>query len=360
MNSYSGPNPIRGRGARENIDHRFTRLAVQYDEPPGSESVPDTEVIPVRARSIISRNRSPDVGFNLSVNPYQGCEHGCVYCFARPTHAYHDLSPGLDFETRILAKTNAVELLAGELSAPSYACEPIAIGVNTDAYQPAERHLELTRGLLRLCLDVRQPVVVITKSALILRDLDILSELATRQLVRVALSVTTLDAELKRRMEPRAAGPGARLGAIRELDDAGVPVSVMLAPVIPRINDHEMEQILEAAARNGARGASFVLLRLPREVLPLFRDWLQAHYPGRAESVISALSACHGGKAYDSSYHHRMRGNGPIATLIARRFELARRRNALDTPAPPLSTDRFRRGPGHQLALFQTPHHEQP
>jgi DNA repair photolyase len=203
-------------------------------------------------------------------------------------------------------------------------------------------------------------VVVITKSALILRDLDILSELATRQLVRVALSVTTLDAELKRRMEPRAAGPGARLGAIRELDDAGVPVSVMLAPVIPRINDHEMEQILEAAARNGARGASFVLLRLPREVLPLFRDWLQAHYPGRAESVISALSACHGGKAYDSSYHHRMRGNGPIATLIARRFELARRRNALDTPAPPLSTDRFRRGPGHQLALFQTPHHEQP
>jgi DNA repair photolyase len=253
-----------------------------------------------------------------------------------------------------------VELLASELSAPSYTCEPIAVGVNTDAYQPAERQLEITRGLLRLCLEVRQPVVVITKSALILRDLDILSELAIRQLVRVAISVTTLDAELKRRMEPRAAGPDARLGVIRKLDAAGVPVSVMLAPVIPRINDHEIEQILEAAAGHGARGASFVLLRLPREVLPLFRDWLQVHFPDRAVSVLGALSACHGGKAYDSSYHDRMRGNGPIATLIARRFELARRRNALDTPAPPLSTDLFCRGPGHQLALFQTPHRGQP
>lgn len=353
MNSIKNPNILRGRGAPRNIDHRFTQRSLVTD-PAEAEAAPhpDTQITPIRARSIITRNRSPDVGFDLSVNPYQGCEHGCVYCFARPTHAYHDLSPGLDFETRILAKTNAVELLRKELSAPSYRCEPIAIGVNTDAYQPAERRLEITRGLLEACLDFRQPVVLITKSALILRDLDLLGELAAFELVRTSVSVTTLDAELKRRLEPRTAGPAARLKVIAELAGAGVPVSAMVAPVIPRINDHEIEHILEAVAERGARSASYVLLRLPWEVEPLFRDWLAAHYPDRAEAVMRAVASCRGGKAYDSTFHKRMRGEGLIADMIAGRFKLARRRHGLDGDSPALRTDLFRRAADRQLALF--------
>jgi len=353
MNSITDRGGLRGRGARANVDHRFTRLSI--DREPDEQELerkPETRVTLLRARSIISRNQSPDVGFNRSVNPYQGCEHGCVYCFARPSHAYHDLSPGLDFETRILAKTNAVELFRKELSAPGWRCEPIAIGVNTDAYQPAERELGLTRGLLTACLEFRQPALLITKSRLVLRDRDLLSALAERQLVRVSVSLTTLDNELKRRLEPRTAGPAARLAVIGELAQAGVPVSAMVAPVIPRINDHEMEALLEAAAARGAVGASYVLLRLPHEVEPLFRDWLQLHFPERAGAVMKAVESCHAGRAYRGAFHDRMRGSGLYAEMIANRFRLARRRFKLDRELPPLNCETFSRPPGRQRGLF--------
>ncbi|MEJ8569137.1 PA0069 family radical SAM protein [Elongatibacter sediminis] len=358
MNSISGRGAIRGRGARSNISHRFQRRSVVAEPAEAVDGEPPvTQVLPVRARSVITRNRSPDVGFNLSVNPYQGCEHGCVYCFARPSHAYHDLSPGLDFETRILAKTNAVDCFVRELAAPSYRCEPIAIGVNTDAYQPAERDLRITRGLLETCLARRQPAILITKSRLILRDKDLLAELARLRLVRVAVSLTTLDHDLKRRLEPRTAGPGARLGVIGELAGAGVPVSVMVAPIIPRINDAEMERILAAAAARGARSASYVLLRLPDEVEPLFRDWLAVHFPERARAVMGILQDCHRGKAYRSAFHTRMRGEGEFAEIIGQRFAVARRRAGLDRQLEPLDTSRFvrvRKEPetGGQLDLF--------
>jgi DNA repair photolyase len=328
------------------------RTVVQDPLHPNQPVKPETRITSVTARSIISRNQSPDVGFNLSINPYQGCEHGCVYCFARPTHAYHDLSPGLDFETRIMAKTNAAELLQKELSARSYTCEPIAIGVNTDAYQPAERELKITRSLLETCLSYRQPVVVITKSKLILRDLDVLKEMASRQLVKTSVSVTTLDNELKRQMEPRTAGVGGRLNVIRSLAEAGVPVSVMLAPVIPRINDHEIEKILAETADCGARSASYVLLRLPLEVEPLFREWLHLHYPQRAASVMRAIEACRGGKSYDSAFYKRMRGEGIVARMIARRFRVALKRHGLDGNPPPLATNQFRLPDDKQLDLF--------
>jgi len=351
MNSIRSP--LRSRGARVNIPHRFSARTVEEDpseqpDPPA----PATQVKGIRARSIVTRNRSPDVGFDRSANPYQGCEHGCVYCFARPTHAYHDLSPGLDFETRILAKTNAVERLRAELSARSYVCQPLAIGVNTDAYQPAERRLRITRGMLETCLAFRQPAILITKSSLILRDLDLLTALAARRLVRVSVSLTTLDNELKRRLEPRTAGPAARLAVIDRLAAARVPVSTMVAPVIPRINDHELEAILAAAAQHGARNASYVLLRLPLEVEPLFRDWLATHYPDRAEATMRAIEACHGGKAYDSAFHSRMRGRGVVADLIAQRFAVARRRHGLDAPLPPLDTRQFRAVSETQPELF--------
>jgi len=353
MNSiFCGPG-IRGRGARANIVHRFERQTViPESRQSAGHGEPETLVTAVRARSILTRNASPDVGFNLSVNPYQGCEHGCLYCFARPSHAYHDLSPGLDFETRILAKINAVELFRKALAAPSYACEPIAIGVNTDAYQPAEREFGITRGLLEACLEFRQPLVLITKSALVLRDLDLLTMLAGHDLVRISVSVTTLDDELKRRLEPRTAGPAARLRVIRRLAAAGVPVSAMVAPVIPRINDHEIERIIEAVAGQGALAAGYVLLRLPLEVEPLFRDWLQVHHPQRARAVMNAIGACHGGKAYDSTFHRRQRGSGVIADMLAGRFHAARRRHGLDREPPPLRTTGFRPPSGPQLALF--------
>ena len=317
-----------------------------------SSDGPKTRVSPVKARSIITRNNSPDVGFNLSVNPYQGCEHGCVYCFARPTHAYHDLSPGLDFETRIMAKVNAVELLRKELSSKAYRCEPIAVGVNTDAWQPAERRLEITRGILQTCLEFQQPVVLITKSKLILRDLDVLEALSAHSLVRISVSVTTLDDELKRRLEPRTAGPAARLKVIEELSRAGIPVGAMVAPVIPRINDHEMERMLAEVSARGALGASYVLLRLPHEVEPLFIQWLRSHFPEREAAVMNAVRACRGGKNYDSRYHLRMSGTGLIAEIIARRFEVARRRNHLDRGKSALCTRRFRVPGDRQQPLF--------
>lgn len=282
-----------------------------------------THVHEERARSILSRNDSPDVGFSVSLNPYRGCEHGCSYCFARPSHAYLNLSPGLDFETEIFAKTNAAERLIEELARPGYVPQPIALGINTDAYQPLERRLQLTRQCLQVLRDTRHPVSLITKNALIERDIDLLADLAADNLVSVAFSVTSLDPHLSAKLEPRAAAPHARLRAMRRLTDAGVPVSVMVAPVIPWINDSELEAVLAAARDNGALRAGYVLVRLPHEVAPLFRDWLAAHYPQRAEHVMSTIQQLRGGKDYDSRFGTRMRGEGVYAQLLERRFRLA-------------------------------------
>lgn len=350
----SVPLPPRGRGTASNPDNRFapTRSLAEddgwYQEVPSSRA---TEVRSETAKSVITRNQSPDVGFDRSVNPYRGCEHGCIYCFARPSHAYWDLSPGLDFETKLIAKTNLAAMLEQQLSRPGYRCQPIALGVNTDAYQPIEREQHLTRRALEVLLRYRHPVHIITKGALILRDLDLLSELAKLRLVSVSISLTTLDDELKRIMEPRAAAPSARLRAIRVLSANGVPVNVMCAPMIPMINDQELERLLEAARDAGARSAAYVLLRLPREVGPLFEDWLAAHFPARAEHVMSLIRQCRGGETYDSRFGSRMRGEGPFAELLAQRFALASKRLGLNRRDFNLDCSRFA-PPGGQLALL--------
>jgi DNA repair photolyase len=326
--------PPRGRGTASNPHNRFapTRSVVEddgwfQDETPPSRA---TEVRRETAKSVITRNNSPDVGFDRSVNPYRGCEHGCIYCFARPSHAYWDLSPGIDFETRLIAKTNLASRLEEELQKPGYVPQPIALGVNTDAYQPIEREQRLTRQALEILLRYKHPVHIITKGSLILRDLDLLSELASQRLVSVAISLTTLDDELKRIMEPRAASPAARLRVMRTLHEAGVPVNVMCAPIIPMINDMELEQLLEAARDAGARSAGYVLLRLPLEIAELFEEWLQAHFPERAAHVMSLIRQSRGGKNYHSQFGSRMRGEGQFAELLAQRFRLARRRFGLD------------------------------
>jgi DNA repair photolyase len=326
--------PPRGRGTASNPHNRFapTRSVAEddgwfQDETPPSRA---TEVRSELAKTVITRNNSPDVGFDRSLNPYRGCEHGCVYCFARPSHAYWDLSPGIDFETRLIAKTNLASRLEEELQKPGYVPQPIALGINTDAYQPIEREQRLTRQALEILLRYKHPVHLITKGALILRDLDLLAELASQRLVSVAFSLTTLDDELKRIMEPRAASPGARLRTMRTLHEAGVPVSVICAPMIPLINDSELERLLEAARDAGARSAGYVLLRLPLEIAELFEEWLQAHFPERAVHVMSLIRQSRGGKNYDSRFGSRMRGEGPFAELLAQRFRLARRKLGLD------------------------------
>jgi len=287
------------------------------------------------ARSIVSHNDSPDIPFERSINPYRGCEHGCVYCYARPSHAYLDLSPGLDFETRIFYKPNAVERLLAAWEKPGYACAPITIGANTDPYQPAEKRLRLTRGLLEAFLEHRHPVSLITKGTLMRRDLDLLAALAAERLCSVAVSLPTLDPGLKRILEPRVPAAPARLRLIRELADAGVPVSVMLAPVIPAINDHEIEDVLEAAAAAGASRAAWILLRLPHEVRQIFADWLDTHFPERAGHVLSLMRQAHGGNEYDSRFGVRQTGRGPYATMIGQRFRAACGRFGLGTgPAP--------------------------
>lgn len=314
-----------------------------------------TQVREEIARSIISRNTSPDIGFSQSVNPYRGCEHGCSYCFARPSHAYLDLSPGLDFESRLSAKTNAAELLRKELAKPNYQVSPIALGINTDAYQPIELKWRVTRQLLEVFAETRHPVTLITKNALIERDLDLLAPMARDGLVHVAFSVTTLDNLLASKLEPRASAPHRRLRSIRTLSDAGVPVSVMVAPVIPWVNDSELEAVLEAAHDAGACSASYVLVRLPWEVAPLFRDWLQTHLPERAEHVMSTIRNMRGGKDYDSNFGTRMRGEGACAVLLQRRFALALRRCGYDDRARlVLDCNKFRapRLPTPQGALF--------
>jgi DNA repair photolyase len=287
-------------------------------------------VLPDRARSVITSNDSPDVGFERSINPYRGCSHGCVYCFARPTHAYLGLSPGLDFETKLYYKADAVKILEAELAKPRYVCKPIALGINTDGYQPLEKRLEVTRAILAVLARCRHPVSIVTKSALIVRDIDLLRDLARDRLVSVVLSITSLTNEIKRTLEPRAASPQARLRVVRQLADAQIPVGVLVAPVIPAITDHEMEDILAAAKQAGAGSASYVLLRLPHEVKDLFREWLAEHYPERAKHVMSLINQTRGGKDYDARFGQRMTGTGPYAELLRTRFELARRKCGFD------------------------------
>ena len=343
---------IKGRGALSNREGRFARREFEADvdalaaaaaaaegDGEGPSKLP-TNLHIDHARTIIARNRSPDISFDQSINPYKGCEHGCIYCYARATHSYLDLSPGRDFETEIFYKPNAVELLRAELAKPGYEVSPIAFGTNTDPYQPIERQLAITRGLLELLLQLKHPVTIVTKGGLILRDLELLRGFADEELIAVHVSVTTLDDELKRRMEPRTAGPKQRLAMIRQLSAAGIPTGVMAAPMIPALNDHELESILEAAAEHGARSAGYVLLRLPHEVAPLFVEWLQEHYPGRAEHVLSLLRQLRDGALYDSQWGSRQRGFGPFSALLKSRFQKARRRYGLEHEVT-LRTDKF-------------------
>lgn len=357
-----GSPPTKGRGAIHNNASRFETTAIEPCAPDGGEDdaptghrAPASTYTAEQARSLITRNRSPDIGFSQSVNPYRGCEHGCPYCFARPTHSYLSLSPGLDFETRIFFKANAPRLLEEELSRPGYRCEVLALGVNTDAYQPVERRLGITRGLLEVLLARRHPVTLITKASLIERDLDLLTELAAHNLVSVAVSVTSLDDELGRRLEPRAAGGRRRLRIIERLSGAGVPVCALVAPVIPVLNDHEIERILQAAAERGARAASYTTLRLPHEVREIFREWLAAHYPERSEHVMSRVRDLHGGRDYDARFGRRMRGEGDYASMLSQRFRVARRRFGLAERLPELDTSLFRPGGRRdQLDLFDS------
>jgi len=350
---------LRGRGAVSNASGRYereSRVLIDDGWTGSDEPLPAlrTEVLRDTARTIITRNKSPDISFAQSINPYKGCEHGCIYCFARPTHAYLGLSPGADFETRIFAKPNAAELLARELSAPSYVPQMIAMGTNTDPYQPIEKQLLITRSILSVLRDYNHPVGIVTKSPLILRDMDILGPMAELGLAKVALSVTTLDRKLARIMEPRAATPQRRLEAIRALSAAGIPTGVMFAPAIPALNDDELETILNAAAAAGAKTAGYVLLRLPLEIKDLFREWLEANVPDRARHVMSLVRQMRGGKDYDSQWQTRMKGTGPYAEMIARRFHMAVRRLGLNRESKPLVLNRFRRPPqlGEQLALL--------
>jgi len=348
----------RGRGTLSNGSGRYEPLArIAFDD--GWQSLEDlppfaTTVSIDSARKVITRNTSPDISFDRSINPYRGCEHGCVYCFARPTHAYMGLSPGLDFESHLFMKPDAPILLERELSAPSYRPRTIAIGTNTDPYQPIERKHRLMRGILEVLERAGHPVGIVTKSALVLRDLDILARMAERNLVRVALSVTTLDADLARIMEPRAPTPSRRLEALRQLSAAGVPTSVMVAPVIPAINDTDIERILDAAALAGVQGAGYVLLRLPLEVRDLFHEWLKAHFPDRTERVFKLIRDMRGGKDYDSEWGTRMKGAGPYAWMIGRRFEKACDKFGLNKLRKPLTTEHFRppNARSEQLNLF--------
>jgi DNA repair photolyase len=337
----------RGRGTVTNLSGRFEPLArVAFDD--GWESLEElppfkTTVTVDSTRKIIARNDSPDISFDRSINPYRGCEHGCVYCYARPSHAYLGLSPGLDFETKLFMKPNAPELLERELSAPGYEPRIIAMGSNTDPYQPIERRYKITRRILEVLERASHPVGIVTKSALVLRDLDILTRMAQRDLVKVAISVTTLDAKLARIMEPRAATPPRRLDALRQLVKAGVPTSVLVAPIIPAINDAEIERILEAVAAAGVRHAGYVLLRLPLELRDLFREWLTENFPDRVSHVFKLIRDSRGGKDNDSTFGRRMTGSGPIAWMIGRRFEVACERLGFNLTNVKTTTEHFRR-----------------
>ncbi len=347
----------RGRGALGNASGRYDLARQEVDDGwDAGDDVPvlRTEVTTEQPRRIIAWNKSPDLPFDRSINPYRGCEHGCVYCFARPTHAYLGLSPGLDFETRLVAKPDAARVLERELRAPRYRVAPIAIGTNTDPYQPVER----AHGIMRDCLEVlaafRHPVAIVTKGAMIERDIDILAPMAEQGLVRVGISLTTLDAGLSRRMEPRAPSPRRRLQAIARLTGAGIPVRVMTSPIVPGLTDHEIEALLQAGRDAGADAASWIMLRLPMEVSELWQDWLAAYEPGRAGKIMARLREMHGGKAYDARWGRRMRGEGTYAEMVAQRFNAAARRLGLDRPTAKLRCDLFRLPDraGDQLSLF--------
>jgi DNA repair photolyase len=357
---------IKGRGTGSNPGSRFDAfqreaLAPELqdwpgdDAPDGDEAArPKTVVVQQMARSIISRNQSPDIGFGQSINPYQGCEHGCVYCYARPTHAYLGLSPGLDFETQIFAKTNAAELLRAELGRPAYTPGLIVLGANTDPYQPIERKLGITRALLQVLAECQLPIGIITKNALVTRDLDILSPMAAKGLVHVSISLTTLDHALARKLDPRASAPTSRLQAMQTLTHAGIPVAVFASPMIPAINDVELEKILQAAAGAGARYASYVLLRLPLEVRDLFVQWLEQHFPLRAEHVMHRVQEMRGGKDYDANFASRMKGQGLFAELLAQRFQIALQRYGLQKLPANTDVSQFRppTKPTAQSSLF--------
>ena len=354
--------PRKGRGALTNPANRFEHLAAEAVDDGWTDD--EREAPPLRttltrdaSRTVIARNASPDVPFDRSINPYRGCEHGCVYCYARPSHAYLGLSPGLDFESRLFFKPDAAELLRKELRAPGYACGVMALGTNTDPYQPVERGLRITRSVLEVLAAHDHPVSIVTKSGLVARDIDILGPMAERGLAQVGVSVTTLDRSLARALEPRAPTPARRLEAIRRLAGAGIPTGVMAAPVIPALNDAEIESILEAAAREGAGFAGYVMLRLPGEVKDMFREWLEARRPLRAKRVLNAVRETRGGALNDPEFGRRMRGAGPYASMIRQRFEAACRRLGLDRGRGGLDVSRFRPPPepGDQPDLFDPP-----
>lgn len=346
----------KGRGATHSPDSRFAVQTTDLDPEESALqqlSVPETVLRAMRAGRIISSNNSPDIPFDRSINPYQGCEHGCVYCYARPSHSYLDLSPGIDFETQIFYKPNAAAQLLAEWQKPGYECRPITIGANTDPYQPAEKTQQLTRQLLQLFVEYRHPVNIITKSHLICRDLDLLEELASDGLCSVAVSMPTMDSALKRIMEPRVPAATARLNAVRELTGAGVPVSLLVAPIIPAINDGEIESILEAAAAVGVRRAHYIFLRLPHELQEIFEQWLRTHFEGRAEHVLSLITQASGGKRYDSRFGRRQRGRGPYADMLNARFKNGCRKFGLESDSYQQSLDctRFLHPAQRQMGL---------
>ncbi|MGF1605531.1 MAG: PA0069 family radical SAM protein [Rhodothalassiaceae bacterium] len=344
--TWRPPSARRGRAAASNPDGRFERLARAPVEDGWQTaeqylSNPRTTVTAEAARTVITRNQSPDIPFDRSINPYRGCEHGCVYCYARPAHAVMGLSPGLDFETQLFAKREAADKLRRELAKPGYEVRPIALGTNTDPYQPVEKRWRITRSILQVLAECRHPVTIVTKSHMVVRDLDILAPMAAQGLAKVALSLTTLDRTLARAMEPRASTPPRRLDALRILSDAGVPAGVMTAPIIPGLNDHEIESLLAAAARAGACEAGWVMVRLPHEVKQLFAEWLEETRPQAARRILHLIRQVRSGRDNDPAFHSRMRGEGPYADLIAKRFRLAAERLGLQARTPPLRTDLF-------------------
>jgi DNA repair photolyase len=347
-------NSIRGRGTAENPANRFERIAYEPDPAGEDEESPSPATLFFRdtTRSIIAHNESPDVGFSASINPYRGCEHGCVYCYARPYHEYLGFSAGLDFETKIMVKDDAPELLRKEMISPRWQPETIGLSGVTDCYQPIERRLRLTRGCLEVLAEFRNPVSIVTKNHLVVRDIDLLQKLAARNGAAVYVSVTTLDRDLARRLEPRATQPEGRLAAIRELSAAGVPVGVLTAPIIPGLSDHEIPALLEAVAEAGARYAGYTVLRLPFGVATLFEQWLEKHFPERKDKVLGRIKEMHGGHANDSRFGVRMKGDGVMADAIKQMFTLGCRKAGLSKSWPKLSTAAFRRPGGPQMMLF--------
>lgn len=341
-------------GRLESFQRETLLHEVVFQDADGPELPPfNTTLFEDHAKTLITRNDSPDIGFEQSINPYRGCEHGCIYCYARPSHAYMNLSAGLDFESKIFYKVDAAKLLEAQLQKPNYTCQTIVVGANTDPYQPAEKKLQVTRSILEVLHRYQHPVAIITKSSLVERDIDILSEMAKQSLARVAITITTLQNSLKSILEPRAAAIEARLRVINQLTNAGIPVTIMAAPMIPMLNDMELEKILQRAAEAGAKNAGYTLIRLPHEVKDLFKEWLAKHFPDRQEHVMSLIRQMRGGKEYDSSFGQRMVGQGEFAELLAKRFQLACKRFNLNKSGKPLATDKFKRpGSWQQLDIF--------